>query len=66
MLKLRRPDLKIVFGGANCDGPMGDAIIRAFDWVDVVVKGEAENVVLPLFRSRTGTGSAIRFFITIV
>ena len=51
MLKLRRPDLKIVFGGANCDGPMGDAIIRAFDWVDVVVKGEAENVVLPLLRS---------------
>lgn len=51
MLKLRDPDLKIVFGGANCDGPMGDAIIRAFDWVDVIVKGEAENVALPLFRS---------------
>lgn len=49
MLKLRRPDLRIVFGGANCDGPMGDGMIRAFDWVDVVVKGEAENIVGPLF-----------------
>jgi ribosomal peptide maturation radical SAM protein 1 len=56
LLKARLPDLKIVFGGANCDGPMGDAILRAFEWVDVAVKGEAENVVVPLFRRLLDSG----------
>ncbi len=46
LLKLRNPSLRIIFGGANCDGPMGAALHRAFPWVDVVVRGEAE-LVLP-------------------
>ena len=44
MLKTRAPALAIVFGGANCDGPMGSALHRAFPWVDVVVRGEGEQV----------------------
>jgi ribosomal peptide maturation radical SAM protein 1 len=49
-LKLANPALRIVFGGANCEGPMGAALQRAFLFIDVVVRGEAENVVGPLFR----------------
>ena len=49
MLKQRVPEMTIVFGGANCDGPMGAALHRMFPWVDVVVRGEAERVTVPLF-----------------
>jgi ribosomal peptide maturation radical SAM protein 1 len=45
MLKARHPSLSIVFGGGNCDGPMGAALHAAFPWVDVVVRGEAEAVL---------------------
>jgi ribosomal peptide maturation radical SAM protein 1 len=48
LLKERRPDLITVFGGANCDGPMGAALHREFPWIDVVVRGEAERVLPPL------------------
>jgi ribosomal peptide maturation radical SAM protein 1 len=50
LLKLRRPDLRIVFGGANCEGPMGEALHRLFPWIDVVVRGEGEHVAPRLFR----------------
>lgn len=36
------PRTRIVFGGANCDGPQGAALHRAFPFVDFVVRGEAE------------------------
>ena len=50
LLKLADPSLRIVFGGANCDGPMGAALHRAFPWVDVVVRGEGERVLPELVR----------------
>jgi ribosomal peptide maturation radical SAM protein 1 len=37
--------VRIVFGGANCEGPMGAALHRAFPVVDVVVRGEGERVL---------------------
>ena len=50
ILKARDPSLSVVFGGANCDGPMGAALHRAFPWVDVVVRGEAERILPDLVR----------------
>ena len=50
LLKQRDPDLAIVLGGSNCEGPMGEAIARRYPWVDVVVRGEAEDVVPQLFQ----------------
>ncbi len=50
ILKRRDPALSVVFGGANCDGPMGAALHRAFPWVDVVVRGEAERILPGLVR----------------
>ncbi|MGW4566158.1 RiPP maturation radical SAM C-methyltransferase, partial [Streptomyces sp. NPDC004561] len=41
-LKGRRPELTVVFGGSNCDGPMGHALHRNHPFVDHVVRGEAE------------------------
>ncbi|HXH27578.1 MAG TPA: RiPP maturation radical SAM C-methyltransferase [Candidatus Polarisedimenticolia bacterium] len=48
LLKSRIPSLKVVFGGANCQGPMGEALHRTFPWVDVIVRGEGEDVLPPL------------------
>ena len=50
LLKAQNPALPIVFGGANCDGPMGAALHRSFPWVDVVVRGEGERVAPGVFR----------------
>ncbi|MEV6232867.1 RiPP maturation radical SAM C-methyltransferase [Saccharopolyspora shandongensis] len=41
-LKLLDPASRIVFGGANCDGPQGAAWHRNFEFVDFVVRGEGE------------------------
>jgi ribosomal peptide maturation radical SAM protein 1 len=50
ILKTRCPSINIVFGGGNCDGPMGQAIHECFPWVDFVVRGEGERVLVELVR----------------
>lgn len=42
-IKDRHPDTRIVLGGANVDSEMGFEVIKACDWVDYVVHGEAER-----------------------
>jgi ribosomal peptide maturation radical SAM protein 1 len=49
-LKTLHPSLKIVCGGANCEGKMGEALLRHHPWIDVVVRGEAEGILVPLMR----------------
>lgn len=44
-LKARNPKLLTMFGGANCEGPMGAALQRSFSWLDCVVSGEADAIV---------------------
>jgi ribosomal peptide maturation radical SAM protein 1 len=46
LIKARCPEATIVFGGANCQGSMGEALLRQFADVDIVVRGEGE-LVLP-------------------
>lgn len=41
-LKARRPDLLIVMGGANCEGPMGRALFEAYPFLDAVFSGESD------------------------
>jgi hypothetical protein len=48
MLKMRDSSLTIVFGGGNCDGPMGAALHKSFPWVDVVVRGEGERAIVEI------------------
>ncbi len=54
-IKRRHPDVAIVFGGSQLDGPMGPAYQRAFPWIDHVVLGEAEES-LPELVARLGDG----------
>lgn len=56
-LKEVAPEVAVVFGGGNCDGPMGAAIHRNFRFVDYVVSGEAEDAWPPLLRALDGDGS---------
>lgn len=45
------PEIVTMMGGANCETVMGRATHRAFPWVDYVVSGEADDVIVPLCRA---------------
>jgi ribosomal peptide maturation radical SAM protein 1 len=47
-LKSTNADIKIVFGGANCEGAMGAELVRQFRFVDAVVSGEADLIIKEL------------------
>lgn len=47
----RHPAVHIVFGGANCEGEMGQQILRSFPQVDAVIQGEAD-VAFPEYVGR--------------
>ena len=38
-LKARNPDVITVMGGANCETPMGQVIVRNVEWIDYVASG---------------------------
>lgn len=46
----------IIFGGANWEGEMGEALHRRFGFVDVVVSGEADDTFPSLLRAFAGGG----------
>jgi ribosomal peptide maturation radical SAM protein 1 len=50
-IKERHPEVKIVFGGANAESEMGFELIKAFDWIDYVVHGEAEQTFPRLIKN---------------
>lgn len=50
ILKEKDPALTIVFGGGNCDGPMGAALHECFPWIDIVVRGEGEQVFVEVVK----------------
>jgi len=56
-VKAMHPDLTIAFGGANCEGVMGEALLRAFDCIDLVFSGEADHT-LPVVARAVLAGEA--------
>lgn len=42
------PDVITLIGGADCETVMGRATHQSFPWVDFVVSGEGEDLILPL------------------
>jgi len=52
-IKEKFPDIAIIMGGANVDAEMGFEILKAFDWVDYIVHGEAEETFPELMRAIT-------------
>jgi len=53
-LKREQPSLPILFGGGNCELPMGPALHRNFSFIDYVVSGEAEIAFVALLDSLAG------------
>jgi ribosomal peptide maturation radical SAM protein 1 len=50
-------DLTILFGGANCEADMGRALADHFPFIDHVVSGEAEEIIVDLVKDvASGTG----------
>jgi ribosomal peptide maturation radical SAM protein 1 len=50
-IKERHPHIFTVFGGANFDGDMGPEFVRAFDWIDAAVIGEADEAFPQLLQT---------------
>jgi len=42
-IKSLAPEVTVVLGGGNCDGPMGVALHRNYPFVDFVLRGEGEE-----------------------
>lgn len=42
-LKDKSPQIKIIMGGANCDGVQGTALHKSYDFLDYVASGEGES-----------------------
>jgi len=57
LIKENHPTIKIVFGGPNCEGVMGHELISQFDFIDLVISGEAD-ILFPIVAKRLidGTG----------
>ena len=55
-IKEAQPTFEIVFGGANCEGVMGQEILRNFDFVDAVFSGEAD-ISFPQYVAALFSGS---------
>lgn len=43
IIKQQAPEVLICFGGSNCLGSMGQGLLEAFDSIDYVFNGEADN-----------------------
>ncbi len=61
VLKKRDPDLRIVMGGASCEGPMGPALLKASADLDVIVRGPADGLVVELMRALLTRAPAPRY-----
>ncbi|HJW09322.1 MAG TPA: RiPP maturation radical SAM C-methyltransferase [Holophagaceae bacterium] len=43
LIKERSPDTLVVMGGANCEGPMGEALFEQHAFLDAVFSGECDH-----------------------
>jgi ribosomal peptide maturation radical SAM protein 1 len=59
----RDPSVITMIGGTNCEAAMGVAARRAFPWVDYVVSGEADELIVPFVKSllENGRGAPVPY-----
>lgn len=58
--RLPEPRPFVVFGGANCEGDMGVALLEAFPEIDAVCTGEGDEIIVPfLDRVLQGLGPPV-------
>ena len=53
------PEVVTMIGGGNCETRMGVATHRCSPWIDYVVSGEADELIVPLCRAALAEGSGI-------
>ncbi len=58
-IKRLRPETVIVMGGANADGAQGQALQRAFEFIDIVLAGEADRTLPRLIDALTSCTEAV-------
>jgi ribosomal peptide maturation radical SAM protein 1 len=56
-IKSRFPDVRIIFGGSNCFGAMGEVLCRCFPFIDYVCTGEGD-IAVPALVHASLNGSA--------
>jgi ribosomal peptide maturation radical SAM protein 1 len=61
--RVPREEVAILFGGANCEDDMGRAMAESFSFVDCVVSGEGEKVILDLVRRLDGSSEPLPRFV---
>ncbi|MEO1370266.1 MAG: RiPP maturation radical SAM protein 1, partial [Acidobacteriota bacterium] len=49
-----KEEVALIFGGANCEADMGQALAENFDFIDCVVSGEGELILLDVVRRLCG------------
>jgi ribosomal peptide maturation radical SAM protein 1 len=55
--RVPKEELTILFGGANCEADMGRALAEHFPFIDHVISGEAEEIIVDLVQGiASGTG----------
>src|SRR5690606_35625743 len=50
LLKEKYPESKTVFGGNQCEDPMGSSLFNGMEFIDIMVRGEADTSLRPLFK----------------
>ena len=50
LIKKEYPHVKVVYGGACFHDEMGRELMEKIPWIDAVSTGEADDVIVPLFR----------------
>jgi ribosomal peptide maturation radical SAM protein 1 len=50
-IKAQAPETRLILGGANCEGPMGSALLELEPTLDGVVQGEGERAILDICRA---------------
>lgn len=53
------PETITMMGGANCETRMGTATHRTYPWVDYIVSGEADELIVPLCRAIFSNGREV-------
>lgn len=54
MIKKKRPELPIIFGGSSCSGALGRSLVDHFTEIDYLVDGEGEEALSRLCRFVAG------------
>ena len=49
-IKKLRPKTFIILGGANCERPMGNTLLKTFPFIDAICTGEGEKAFISLLR----------------